>query len=423
MHNLRANIIQTLKGFRARKSRTFLTMLGIIIGVAGVIIIVSLGAGAQQLIVGQVSKFGSNIVAVSPGKSNENGPPASVLGVRITTLTMHDVQALKDTGSVPHATYFAPLVRGSATVIAGRESVDTQFSATSGEYPLVQNIPISEGRFFSIDEGATGAQVVVLGSDVRTTLFGTGEALGKIIKVTRTDGIETTSVLLHVIGVAAPQGTVFFQNQDDQIYMPILVGQRQLLGISYLEYLRVKVDDVAYIDQTISDMESVLRREHNIRNAPEGDDFSVRSTAELIKVLSGITDGLRMFLGVMASVALVVGGIGIMNIMLVTVTERTREIGLRKAIGATGERIRNQFLLEAILLTVTGGIIGIVFGVIVSFLITIGVRYAGYDWAFIISPTAVSLALFVSVATGVVFGLYPAVKASKLNPIDALRKE
>ena len=224
MHNLRANILQTLKGFRARKSRTFLTMLGIIIGVAGVIIIVSLGAGAQQLIVGQVSRFGSNIIAVSPGKSNENGPPASVLGVRITTLTLNDITALKDTGSVPHATYFAPLVRGSATIISGRESLDTQFTATSGEYPMVQNIPISEGRFFSIDEGATGAQVAVLGSDVRTALFGTGEALGKIIKVTRTDGLQTTSVLLHVIGVAAPQGTVFFQNQDDQIYIPLLDG-------------------------------------------------------------------------------------------------------------------------------------------------------------------------------------------------------
>jgi putative ABC transport system permease protein len=231
-----------------------------------------------------------------------------------------------------------------------------------------------------------------------------------------------SQVPFRIVGVMSKQGTVAFQNQDDQIVIPLAIAQHQILGINYLQFIRVKVDTAAHVKTTITDVQNVLRQEHHIQNASD-DDFSVRDLADAIKILTNITNALQLFLALMAGVSLVVGGIGIMNIMLVTVTERTREIGLRKAIGATPKAIRNQFLIEAILLTSVGGILGIGIGSLISYAIAFGARYAGYDWAFLISPTAILLALGVSVATGVTFGLYPAIKASKLDPIVALRYE
>jgi len=415
MKNLGAEIYYAFKNLRARKARSLMTMLGIIIGVSGVIIIVSLGAGAQSLVVGQVTKLGSNLIGVLPGKSDDSGPPAAVFGVQITSLTLRDVQAMGDKARVPYATAVAPFANGSGTVTYGNHSIDTAFTGTTADFPRVQNVPFAYGNFFDQSEGATGANVTVLGWDVYQQLFPNNEnPLGKVVKI--------KEVPLRIVGVMSKQGTVAFQNQDDQIVIPLTIAQKELLGINHLQFVRLKVDTTEHVKTTIEDIKTVLREQHKIRNNTD-DDFSVRDLADAVKILTNITNGLQLFLALMAGISLVVGGIGIMNIMLVTVSERTREIGLRKALGATSKAIRNQFLIEAILLTSIGGLIGIATGGTISYAIALGARYAGYDWAFIISPVAIGLALGVSVLTGVTFGLYPALKASKLDPIVALRYE
>lgn len=427
MSNFFIDLKRLIKDILVRKGRAFLTILGIIIGVAGVIIIISLGSGAQALVLGQITKLGTNMVGILPGKSNETGPPASVFGVQIKTLTLSDVLALKDKNKVPNITDLVSIVSSNVTIVAGRESVDTSFTATDGTYPKVQNVEMEKGVFFTEEEGRVGSNVIVLGYEVARGLFPNGDELDQIvkIKIPSTDinrQLDTGSIPFRVIGVQKKMGTVAFQNQDDQVFIPFIIGQRQLLGINHIQFIRARIDKAENIKTAISDIERVLREQHRITN-PDDDDFSVRDLADAIKILTSITDTLRIFLGLMAGISLIVGGIGIMNIMLVTVSERTREIGLRKAIGATRKDIRNQFLFEAIILTLSGGILGIVVGVLISYLIAIGARLAGYDWAFIISPFAIILAVGVSIITGVIFGLYPAIKAAKLDPINALRYE
>jgi putative ABC transport system permease protein len=274
---------------------------------------------------------------------------------------------------------------------------------------------MDSGRFFDEREDRGGANVLVLGWDVKNELFDAGvDPIGQVVKI--------KNVPFEVIGVTKKQGTVAFQNQDDQVYIPLVIGQKQLLGINYLQFIRARVDVTANVKPTIADIEQVLRERHRIHTDAEV-DFSVRDLADAIKLIGNITDALKLFLAAMAALSLVVGGIGIMNIMLVTVAERTREIGLRKAVGATNNNIRNQFLLESGTVTLLGGVIGILVGAMLSFLIALGARYAGYTWDYVISLMSVLLAVGVSVAVGVIFGYYPARKAAKLNPIEALRYE
>lgn len=411
----------------ARKGRSFLTMLGIIIGVAGVIIIISLGAGAQSLVLGQVNKLGSNLLSIQPGNSDPKGPPAQVFGIIITTLVNDDAVALRSQSQVPHAQAVNALVRGGASVTWQNKTVDTNFVGTDSGYPNVVNFTMNSGVFMSESEVEGGSNVVVLGSTVADSLFkNTGvDPIGQVIKVRVAKSSSVAGSLgvpLRVIGIVNPRGSAFFQDQDDQLYLPLSIAQGQLLGIKHLQVINVKVDNADNIDQTIEDVTRVLLQRHHILT-DESKDFTVRNQATAVGLLTNITNALSLFLTSMAAISLVVGGIGILNIMLVTVAERTREIGLRKAVGATNKKIMRQFLLESGTLTSVGGFIGIIVGVVISYLMALLMNKLGFDWDFVISPTSVILAVGVSVLTGVVFGLYPSYKASKLDPIEALRYE
>jgi putative ABC transport system permease protein len=411
-----------IKNLIARKGRTFLTILGITIGVAGVIIIISLGAGAQSLILGQVTKLGSNMLIIQPGKSSGNGPP--VAGLIITSLVNGDVDMLRDSSRVPHASAVSASVQGSASVTWGSKTVDTTFTGTDNQYPKVSNFTMQSGQFFSAADNTGGANVVVIGSGISQQLFGNSgvNPIGQTIKVKSSLQDNVGGVPLRVVGVIASRGSSIAQNQDDLIFLPLIIGQQQILGINYIQSVSVKVDDAANIDSTITAITAILKQQHHILS-DINIDFTISNQADSIKTLSTITNALRLFLVAMAAISLVVGGIGILNIMMVTVAERTREIGLRKAVGATDKAIRNQFLLEAVLLTSLGGLIGIIIGIAVSYLAFLLMNHLGYDWAFIVSWISIVLSVGVSVLTGVVFGIFPALKAAKLDPIESLRYE
>ncbi len=419
------NFISTIKlVFRtllARKGRSFLTILGIVIGVAGVIIIIALGAGAQSMVLGQITKLGSNLLSVQPGKSNEKGPPSQIFGIVVTTLTNEDAQAMRDTSRVPHAVAVNASTRGNGTLIWQNQSIDTAITGTDYAYPQVVSFNMQEGRFFDEREERGNANVAVLGFSVAEDLFGASgvDPLGQVIKAKIGN---TSGVPLRVVGVAEKRGSAFFQNLDDMIFVPLGIGKKQLLGINNVQFINVKIDSAENVENTRGDIKQLLRERHRIKQEVD-EDFTVRNIADALGILTTITDALRIFLTSMAAIALVVGGVGILNIMMVTVAERTREVGLRKAVGATSAQIRNQFLFEAGALTFSGGLVGIVIGILVAYLASVLMKYLGYDWAFVISWWSVAVAVGVSILTGVVFGLYPAFKAAKLNPIDALRYE
>jgi putative ABC transport system permease protein len=283
---------------------------------------------------------------------------------------------------------------------------------------------MQSGQFFSAAESSGGANVVVLGSEISDELFKEAgvNPVGQIIKIKSVTQEDAGGVPLRVIGVIAPRGSSFFQNQDLLVFLPLAIGQNQILGINHLNAIYIKVDNAENIEATIASVKAAIKQQHHILD--EADlDFEIRNQAEAVKMLSTITDALSLFLVAMAGISLVVGGIGILNIMVATVGERTREIGLRKAVGATRKAIRNQFLLEAVLLTSLGGAVGIIIGVLISYLISLVMTKLGYDWEFIISATSIILSVGVSILTGIVFGLFPAIKAAKLDPIDALRYE
>ena len=418
--NLFSNTKLVIKNLLARKGRTFLTILGITIGVAGVIIIISLGAGAQSLILGQVTKLGSNLLYIQPGKTADSGAP--IPGLVITSLVDTDVDAIRS--QVPTAIAVNAAVQGAATITWNNKTADATFSGTDDVYPKVTNFTMSSGQFFSAAENSGGANVIVLGSSISQQLFGDSgtNPIGQVVKIKSSLQDKAGGVPLRVIGVIASRGSSFFQNQDELVFMPLVIGQQQILGIHYLNSIYVKVDDASNINSTITEITRVLKQQHHVLD-DINIDFTIRNQADAVKILSTITNALSLFLAAMAAISLVVGGIGILNIMMVTVAERTREIGLRKAVGATKKAIRNQFLLESILLTSLGGIIGIIFGVLVSYLISLLMKYLGYDWAFLVSWISIVLSVGVSILTGVVFGLFPAIKAAKLDPIDALRYE
>lgn len=406
----------SIRSLLANKTRSFLTMLGIIIGVSAVIIITSIGNGAQDLILSQIKSLGTDSISIMPGKSEKNGPPASVMGVVITTLTYEDAKALLEKKNSQNIISVAAYANGSANVSWKSISINTDVSGTNVDHLFVSGAEVESGRFFIKDEETNLAKVAVLGSQIAKDIFGSSEAIGQKIKIKKQ--------VFEVIGVMKEKGNVGFQSFDGRVFVPIKTMQKLILGVNHVGIIRAKVDYEKNVPIAIIDAEKTLRERHEIKDSTgESDDFSVRSAAEAVDIVKTITNALKFFLAAMAAISLVVGGIGIMNIMLVNVSERTNELGLRKALGANNKNILTQFLIESTFLTLIGGSIGIIFGILVSFLISVIMNLLKYNWGFHVSLYSIIIGLLVSTSIGLIFGIYPAKKASKLNPIEALRYE
>lgn len=400
----------------AAKLRSFLTMLGVIIGVASVIIIMAIGQSAQALILNQISGVGSNLVGVLPGASSEDGPPAAAMGVVTTTLKYDDLEALINKRNVPEAVAGAGYVLGTQTAEYKGVSLSASFSGVTSGYIEVENTKIVSGRFFTKDEEVGMSRIAVVGATLAKDLFGTDDPLGKNFKFKDQN--------FTIVGVLDKRGSSGFgtSSQDDSIYVPLRTAQKLILGIDHIGFARLKIVDAASVPSAIANVKTTLRERHNIDN-PANDDFSVRDQASAMETIRKVTDVLRYFLLAIGTIALIVGGVGIMNIMLIAVTQRIREVGLRKAVGAKNSDVRFQFLIESVFISLLGGIVGIVIGILFSFLVSIIINLLGYNWPFIISWQSVFVATAVSVVIGIIFGLYPASKASHISPMEALRYE
>jgi len=397
---------------RANKLRSFLTSLGIIIGIASVIVIISVGAGAQSLIVNQINSIGSNLIGILPGASDSNGPPASALGIIVTTLKYKD--AVDISQQVAHVTAVTSYNTGMGSISYQNTKSDAKYYGVMDQYLVVEDTSLIAGRFFSAEEEKGNNRVAILGYRAWQDLFGGDDAIGKKIKIKKE--------FFEVIGVIKERGTSGFQNQDNIVLIPISTAQNIMLGVNYVNFIRVKVDNADHLDEAVSDINSLLRDNHNIRES-QPSDFSVRNVKDAIDILLNITNALKFFLAAIAAISLVVGGVGVMNIMLAAVNERIREIGLRRAVGARRSSIMLQFILETVTITVVGGLIGIFFGASVSAIVAVVARFLGYQWDLVVSWQSIILGTSVAALVGLVFGIYPAQRAAKLDPIEALRYE
>lgn len=407
-------LMTAYRSLSAAKLRFALTVLGIVIGVAAVILVMAIGASAQALIVAQVENVGSDLIAVLPGASEENAPPAQALGVVTTTLKNADLEAMRKRSNVPHLSTVAGYVTGSAPIESVVESFETSFQGVSPSMLDVESLTVAKGRFFLPDEEENLSRSVVLGSERASDLFPDRDPVGEMVRI--------RDIPFRVVGVLEERGSAAFSNPDVLVYVPLATAQKLLLGIDYLNFVRGKVDVPENIDRTKADVELLLRDRHDIDEGEES-DFSVRSTDAALETLTQVTDVLKYFLAAIAGISLVVGGIGIMNSMLISVSQRIREIGLRKAVGARPIHIVTQFLIESAFITLLGGIIGILFGIFVAFLAALIIPALGYDWRFIVPLSSIVLAFSVSIVIGLSFGLYPALKASRISPMEALRYE
>ncbi|MBN2307678.1 MAG: ABC transporter permease [Candidatus Hydrogenedentes bacterium] len=392
-----------LRSLLANKLRSILSMLGIIIGVGAVIAMLAVGAGAQKQVLDHVTALGSNLIMVMPGQPRSGG----VRGGSYQTLTVEDAQAIL--AEVPEVEKASPVARGNGQFKYYNKNKESSIMGVTLTYLGIRNFSIEQGRNFTVSEVEQRVKVAVLGADTAEELFGEDDPIGEQIKI--------AGVTFKVVGVLKAKGTQGPFSFDDQALVPYTTAMDRILGTDYLSEIDLEIAEDSDQEAVQAAIEDVLRKRHAIR-AGQDDDFHVRNMAEMVETATSVTRTFSLLLGSVAAISLVVGGIGIMNIMLVTVTERTREIGIRKAIGAKDRDILVQFLLESILMSALGGVVGVGAGVSVA---QVSSLVSGFTA--VVEPVSVALALSFAVCVGVFFGFYPARRAAALDPIEALSYE
>lgn len=409
MINILSTVRISFRALRVNKMRSALTMLGIIIGVGAVITMLAVGTGARQRIGEQIASIGSNLIMVVPGSTTAGGIRMGA-GTQ-STMTLGDAEAIQK--ECPSVLYVAPVHSGVAQVVYGNQNWSTGITGTTMNMLYVRDWPLSAGKLFTEEEVRSAAKVCLLGQTVVDNLFGGINPVGQIIRIKK--------IPFTVIGILEAKGQdPGGHDQDDTIYVPVTTAQKQLFGTQFPGMIRMimvkakSTEDLAAAERQINEL---LRQRHHI-GQKQDDDFTVRNLTQMMQAAEQSTKVMTLLLGAIASVSLLVGGIGIMNIMLVSVTERTREIGIRMAIGAKTWDIRLQFIIEALILSMIGGVAGIVIGISGSKILSML-----FGWSTIVSPLSIFLAFGFSGLVGIFFGFYPAYKASLLNPIDALRYE
>lgn len=397
-----------IRNLAVNKMRTGLAVLGIVIGIGSVIALISLGESSKRAVQSQIQSIGSNLLTVSPGAQFSGGVRGAAGGVK--TLTNEDADAIKNSPTITTIKNVSPEYQSRSQVIFGRNNTNTQVVGVTSVYSEVRKITLSSGSFITQQNLISMSKVAVIGPTVVSDLFTQGEnPVGQSIRI--------NGKIFQVIGVTKSKGGSGFQNQDDIIFVPLSTAQKQLFGVKYLSSIALEAKSEAVMTEAQNQVGYLLLSRHKIADVADA-DFRIMSQADILQTASAVTGTFTNMLTGVAAISLLVGGIGIMNIMLMSVTERTREIGLRKALGATKKLIIFQFLTESIILTFTGGLIGIIIGIVGFYF------YATVNsTTFVVSPGSVLLAFAVSAGIGILFGWYPAQKAANLQPIEALRYE
>lgn len=402
-----------LHGLTAHKSRSALTILGIVVGIAAIMLVMSLGKGAEALILEQIQSIGAKTIAIISGREPKG--PTDIFSTFADSLKERDLELLRRKENVPHLSKIMPVLFGSETISFAGETYRPNVFGVTPFFSEIYDVRPAEGRVFTEEEARTYADLVVIGARVKEELFGVEKAIGQRVKIKGRN--------FRVIGVLGKEGQASFLNFDEAAVVPYTTAQRYIFGIKYFHRLVVEADSEENVMRTVRDIEKTLRVSHGIADRAK-DDFFVETQAEALETVSTITNVLTLFLAAVAAISLVVGGIGIMNIMLVAVTERTREIGLRKAIGATKRDILRQFLFEAIILTAVGGVVGVAAGSALALLAAFGAsRFLEVGWLYSFPAIGALLGLGVAALVGLIFGIYPARQAALKEPIEALRYE